>query len=74
MHGDAARDVCLLLDVHVAAEHRVVREDHIVAERAVVGHVGTDHQQAAAPDPRHFFRFHRAVHRDVFADHVTVAD
>ena len=43
--ADRAAEVGVVLDVHVAGEHDVVRHDRVVADDAVVRDVHVDHEQ-----------------------------
>ena len=46
----AAGNIRPIVDVNVSGQHRVVGHDHVVAQVAIVGDVGADHQQAVVAD------------------------
>ena len=58
----------------VTAEHRPVGENHMVADVAVVRHMGTNHQQAVVTDRGILASVQRAVQRDVLANDVARTD
>ena len=62
-------------DVNVARQGRVVGEDAVVTDHAVMGHVDVDHEEVAAADPgQALILGGAAVHCAVLAKHVVVAD
>ena len=48
--GEAAEDG-VVADLDMAAERRLVDQDDVVADDAVMGDVGTDHEEAIGADP-----------------------
>ena len=55
-------------------QHRVVGDDRVVAQTAVVSDVGVDHQQVVVADDRQVVCLQRPVDGDVLADGVARAD
>src|SRR3954464_387170 len=59
----------------MAAERRRGREDHVIANLAIVPDMAAIHEVAALADPRHAAAGYRAgVHGDGFADGATGTD
>ena len=74
VHPRAAGEIRPIADGDVAGQHDVIRDDHLVADAAVVGDVGVDHQQAVVADGRLRIGGKGAMDGDVFADRVVAAD
>src|SRR6516225_1372438 len=65
----------IILNDDMTRERRVVRHDNVVADLAVMGDVGADHEQAVIADPGdHSSACGARVHRHVFADRVVATD
>lgn len=58
----------------VTAKHRAIRENHVVADNAIVRDMGTDHKQAIVADLRIAASVHRAVNCRVLANHIAYAN
>ena len=70
MHRRQAAKYGVVADTHVSAERRIIDEDNVVADQAIVRHMGTNHEQTVAARPRyHAAAFGARVHRHVLADH-----
>src|ERR1700730_8571832 len=66
---------CVVTHRDVTREEDVVRHDDMVAEMAVMGDVGSRHEQAIVSHPRHHAAAGSAgVHGDMLADDVAAAD
>ena len=74
VHRDGPRDEGTIRHRHVAAEHRSIGEDGVVANRAVVAEMPACHDVITAADRRRGLRLERPMDRDVFAEHVVIAD
>ena len=72
--ANAAADIGPVVHLHVAAEHHVVDQHHVVPHPAVMGDVGSDHDQVIVADRRHRFVGIAAVERGIFANPVVVAN
>ena len=65
----------VIADDDVAAERRVVGEHHPVTDPAVVGDMGSDHEQPVVADfGEHPAALGAGTHGDVLADDVAVPD
>lgn len=74
MYGDVARQVRAVFDRHVTADHRIVDKDGVVANDAIMGDVGADHQQVVVPDSRRGASMQGTMNGRAFADGVARAD
>ena len=74
MHEAVAGNERAVMHRHMAAEQRAVRDDDVVAQLAIVADMAIRHQKIVRADDRFPVRFGRAMHRDVFAENIVVAD
>src|ERR1700680_1827870 len=75
VRGGATAHEYVVFDDRMTADHDRIREDHVVADPAVVGHVRVGHEHAAVADPRfHTAAGGAAVHGDALADDTVGAD
>ena len=71
---DVPRQNGSLSDVNIAPEQDAVHQRDVVLNDAVVGHMTTDHEQAAIPDLSHGPRSCSPVDGHVLSDHRIVTD
>ena len=64
----------MILDDHVAGQRAVVGQNHVVAQQHVVGDVAVGEDMVVRPHHRRLAVACGAVHGDVFAEGVVVAD
>ncbi len=75
MHAAVGADVHPIVDGHVAGERHAVAQNDVIADAAIVRHVGVGHQQVVAADAGDQAAARgAAVDGDELADAVAVAD
>src|SRR5262249_44379039 len=74
MHDAIPGNDRLVIDLYVPAKHRTIREDHAVAETAVVTDVSRAHDVVVATDLGRRARLGAAVDLRELADDVAIAD
>ena len=66
--GHAAKD-CVVANAHMTADRRMVNEDNMVADLAIVRDMRTGHRKAIVADPRnHSTSTRTRVHRDMLTN------
>ena len=75
MNGRLTTEEDIVADLDVSAQYGIVRKCNIIAHRAVVADVRTDHEKATIANLRHTIRVLGAdVHRDTFPNFAMGAD
>src|SRR5215468_4820103 len=75
VHGRQPADIDEVADLAVAAECGRGREDHVIADRAVMADMAVVHEKSAVADARQPTAFDRSdIHGDAFTNGAAIAD